>query len=195
MADLCKARIVIVTGAGRGIGGRTRWRSRREGARVVVNDLGVARDGTGGRHRPGAARSSTRSRAAGGEAVANGDDIADWDGARRLVQTAIDTFGGLDVLVNNAGFLRDRMIVHDQRGRVGRRHPRAPQGPLRAARATRPSTGASRRRRASRSTAASSTRRRAPGSWAASARARTPRPRPGSPRSRSSRRPRWAATA
>ena len=68
--------------------------------------------------------------AAGGEAVANSDDIADWDGARSLVQTAIDTFGGLDVLVNNAGFLRDACSSHE-RGGVGRRHPRAPQGPLR----------------------------------------------------------------
>ena len=75
-----------------------------------MNDLGVARDGTGADHGPGAAASSTRSCAAGGEAVANTDDIADWDGARRLVHTAIDTFGGLDVLVNNAGFLRDRMV-------------------------------------------------------------------------------------
>jgi NAD(P)-dependent dehydrogenase (short-subunit alcohol dehydrogenase family) len=81
----------------------------REGARVVVNDLGVARDGTGADHGP-AQVVVDEIVAAGGEAVANTDDVADWDGAHRLVHTAIDTFGGLDVVVNNAGFLRDRMV-------------------------------------------------------------------------------------
>ena len=69
-------------------------------------------------------------RAMGGEAVVNGDDVADWDGAERLVRTAVDTFGGLDVVVNNAGILRDRMLVEHLRGGVGRRHPGPPQGPL-----------------------------------------------------------------
>jgi len=106
---ICDGRIVIVTGAARGIGREHALAFAREGARVVVNDLGVARDGTG--EDTGPAREVVDEIVAGGgDAIANGDDIADWDGARRLVETAIDTYGGLDVLVNNAGFLRDRMI-------------------------------------------------------------------------------------
>ena len=110
MTGICEGRIVIVTGAGRGIGREHALGFAREGARVVVNDLGVARDGTGAQHRSGPRRRRRDRSALGGEAIANTDDIADWDGARRLVHTAIDTFGGLDVLVNNAGFLRDRMV-------------------------------------------------------------------------------------
>jgi NAD(P)-dependent dehydrogenase (short-subunit alcohol dehydrogenase family) len=106
---ICQGRIVIVTGAGRGIGRAHALAFAREGAQVVVNDLGVARDGTGADHGP-AQVVVDEIVSAGGEAVANTDDVADWDGARRLVHTAIDTFGGLDVLVNNAGFLRDRMV-------------------------------------------------------------------------------------
>ena len=109
MPGICDGRIVIVTGAARGIGREHALAFAREGARVVVNDLGVARDGTGADQAP-AQLLVDEIIAAGGEAVANADDIADWDGARRLVHTAIDTFGGLDVLVNNAGFLRDRMV-------------------------------------------------------------------------------------
>ena len=109
MTGICEGRIVIVTGAGRGIGREHALAFAREGARVVVNDLGVALDGTGGDTGP-AQQVVNEISALGGEAVANTDDIADWDGARRLVQTAIDTFGGLDVLVNNAGFVRDRML-------------------------------------------------------------------------------------
>jgi NAD(P)-dependent dehydrogenase (short-subunit alcohol dehydrogenase family) len=106
---ICDGRIVIVTGAARGIGREHALAFAREGARVVVNDLGVARDGTGADMGP-AQLLVDEIVAAGGDAVANSDDIADWEGARRLVHTAIDTFGGLDVLVNNAGFLRDRMV-------------------------------------------------------------------------------------
>ncbi len=109
MTGICEGRVVIVTGAGRGIGREHALGFAREGARVVVNDLGVARDGTGGSAGP-AQDVVDEIAALGGEAVANTDDIADWDGARRLVATAIDTFGGLDVLVNNAGFVRDRML-------------------------------------------------------------------------------------
>ncbi len=109
MTGICEGRIVIVTGAGRGIGREHALAFAREGARVVVNDLGVARDGTGGSTGP-AQDVVDEIHALGGEAVANTDDIADWAGAQRLVQTAIDTFGGLDVLVNNAGFVRDRML-------------------------------------------------------------------------------------
>src|SRR3954464_1766952 len=109
MAGICEGRIVIVTGAGRGIGREHALAFSREGARVVLNDLGVARDGTGEDTGP-AQHVVDEIVAAGGDAVANTSDIADWEGARRLVQTAIDTYGDLDVLVNNAGFLRDRMV-------------------------------------------------------------------------------------
>ena len=109
MPGICEGRIVIVTGAARGIGREHALAFAREGARVVVNDLGVERDGTGADHGP-AQLVVDEIIAAGGAAIANTDDIADWDGARRLVHTAVDNFGGLDVLVNNAGFLRDRMV-------------------------------------------------------------------------------------
>jgi NAD(P)-dependent dehydrogenase (short-subunit alcohol dehydrogenase family) len=107
---ICDGRVVIVTGAGRGIGRGHALEFARQGAKVVVNDLGAELDGSGGSTGP-AGEVVDAIRAAGGEAVANGDDVADWEGASRLVQTAIDAFGRLDVLVNNAGFLRDRMIV------------------------------------------------------------------------------------
>jgi NAD(P)-dependent dehydrogenase (short-subunit alcohol dehydrogenase family) len=109
VSGICEGRIVVVTGAGRGIGREHALAFAREGARVVVNDLGVARDGSGASSGP-AQDVVDEIAALGGEAVANTDDIADWDGARRLVQTALETFGGLDVLVNNAGFVRDRML-------------------------------------------------------------------------------------
>ena len=110
-AELCDGRIVIVTGAGRGIGREEALELARHGARVVVNDVGVARDGSGGDATP-AQEVVDEIKQLGAEAVANYDDVSDFDGAKRLVQTAIDTFGGLDVLVNNAGILRDRMLVN-----------------------------------------------------------------------------------
>jgi len=109
VSGICEGRIVVVTGAARGIGREHALAFAREGARVVVNDLGVARDGTGADRGP-AQEVVDEIVAAGGDALANADDIADWDGARRLVHSAIATYGGLDVLVNNAGFLRDRMV-------------------------------------------------------------------------------------
>ena len=101
---------MVITGAGRGIGRGHALEFARQGAKVVVNDIGAEIDGSGGSGGPAGEVVDTI-RAAGGEAVANGDDVADWDGAERLVRTAIDVFGGLDVVVNNAGFLRDRMLV------------------------------------------------------------------------------------
>ena len=107
---ICDGRVVIVTGAGRGIGRGHALEFAQQGAKVVVNDLGAESDGTGGSTGP-AGEVVEAIRAMGGEAVANGDDVADWEGAQRLIATAVDSFGRLDVLVNNAGFLRDRMVV------------------------------------------------------------------------------------
>ena len=111
MAGICDGRIVIVTGAGRGLGRAHALELARQGARVVVNDLGCELDGTGGGSGP-AGEVVDEIRAGGGEAVANGDDVADFEGAARIVQTALDAFGGLDVVVNNAGFVRDRMFAN-----------------------------------------------------------------------------------
>jgi NAD(P)-dependent dehydrogenase (short-subunit alcohol dehydrogenase family) len=110
MAGICDGRVVIVTGAGRGLGRAYALAFAQEGAKVVVNDLGTSLAGEGRDTAVGQAVVD-EIRAAGGEAVANGDDVTDWDGAAGLVRTAIDAFGGLDVLVNNAGFVRDRMFV------------------------------------------------------------------------------------
>lgn len=107
---LCDGRVVIVTGAGRGIGREHALEFARQGAKVVVNDLGVSLAGEDGGESP--ADEVVRSiRELGGEAVSNGADVADFAQAGELVKTAIDTFGGLDVVVNNAGFVRDRMFV------------------------------------------------------------------------------------
>ena len=111
MAKLCEGRIAIVTGAGRGIGREHALSLAAHGARVVVNDLGGARDGSGASAGPAEEVVATI-RGAGGEAIVNADDVSDWGGAERLVRQAVDTFGGLDVLVNNAGILRDRMLVN-----------------------------------------------------------------------------------
>jgi NAD(P)-dependent dehydrogenase (short-subunit alcohol dehydrogenase family) len=107
---ICDGRVAIVTGAGRGIGRGHALEFARQGAKVIVNDLGAEADGTGGSTGP-AGEVVDSIRAMGGEAVANGDDVADWEGAQRLIRSALDAFGRLDVLVNNAGFLRDRMVV------------------------------------------------------------------------------------
>lgn len=107
---LVDGRVVIVTGAGRGIGRAHALAFAAEGARVVVNDIGVGLDGSAG-DSP-AQQVVDEIVAAGGEAVTNGDDIADWDRAAGLIKTAVDTYGGFDVLVNNAGFIRDRMLAN-----------------------------------------------------------------------------------
>lgn len=111
MAGLCEGRVCIVTGAGRGIGREHSLMLAAEGAKVVVNDLGGSRDGTGTDRGP-AQEVVDEIIAAGGEAVVNTDDISDWAGAERLIQQAIDTYGRLDVLINNAGILRDRMLTN-----------------------------------------------------------------------------------
>ncbi|MCX7620743.1 MAG: SDR family oxidoreductase [Acidimicrobiales bacterium] len=111
MSGICEGRVVIVTGAGRGLGRAHALEFARQGARVVVNDLGAELDGTGSSDGP-AGEVVDHIRAMGGEAVANGADVADWEQARDMVNQAIETFGRLDVLVNNAGFLRDRMLAN-----------------------------------------------------------------------------------
>ncbi|MDH3728244.1 MAG: SDR family oxidoreductase [Myxococcales bacterium] len=110
MAQICEGRVVIVTGAGRGIGREHALELARQGAKVVVNDLGVTNRGEVSGQGP-ADEVVQEIHDMGGEAVANGDDIADWRQAKVLVRLAIDTFGRLDVVVNNAGFVRDRMFV------------------------------------------------------------------------------------
>ncbi|MGV9744838.1 SDR family oxidoreductase [Rhodococcus zopfii] len=111
MSGLLDGRVVIVTGAGRGLGRAHALAFAAEGAKVVVNDIGVGGDGSATGESPGE-QVVEEIRAAGGEAVVNGDDVADWDGAANLIKTALDNFGRLDVLVNNAGFLRDRMLAN-----------------------------------------------------------------------------------
>ncbi|MWA00905.1 SDR family NAD(P)-dependent oxidoreductase [Actinomadura sp. LD22] len=106
---LCDGRVVVITGAGNGLGRAHALAFAAEGAKVVVNDLGSGRDGDGASGGP-AQRVADEIVAAGGAAVANTDDISSWDGAGRLVRQAVEEFGGLDVLVNNAGILRDRMV-------------------------------------------------------------------------------------
>ncbi len=111
MTGILQGRVAIVTGAGRGLGREHALELARHGAKVVVNDLGTSNEGEGLSDQP--AHEVVRTiRAAGGEAVANGADVADFDAAREMVEQAIETFGGLDILVNNAGFVRDRMLVN-----------------------------------------------------------------------------------
>ena len=111
MAGLCEGRVAIVTGAARGVGRQHALQLAKAGAKVVVNDLGAGVDGKGADESP-AQQVVDEIVAGGGEAVVNGDDVSNFDGAKNMVDTAINTFGKLDVLVNNAGILRDRMLVN-----------------------------------------------------------------------------------
>jgi NAD(P)-dependent dehydrogenase (short-subunit alcohol dehydrogenase family) len=104
-------RVAIVTGAGRGLGREHALLFAAEGARVVINDVGGANDGSGADVTPAQAVVD-EIEAMGGEAVANYDSVADWEGAQRLVNGAVEVFGDLDILVNNAGILRDRLLVN-----------------------------------------------------------------------------------
>ncbi len=106
-----EGRVAIITGAGRGIGREHALLFAQEGAKVVVNDLGGAIDGSGDDRTP-AEQVVDEIKAMGGEAVANSDDVAEWEGGRRLVEAALEAFGDLHVLINNAGILRDRVLVN-----------------------------------------------------------------------------------
>ncbi|MER5181658.1 SDR family oxidoreductase [Streptomyces sp. NPDC002896] len=135
MTGIMDGRVVVITGAARGIGRGHAVEFARQGAKVVVNDLGAKVDGSGSSDGP-AGEVVEEIRALGGEAVANGEDISDFDGAGRLVRSALDAFGDLHVLVNNAGILRDRMLVNmsaEEWDAVIRVHLRGTFSPLRHA--------------------------------------------------------------
>ena len=135
MSRICEGRVAIVTGAGRGLGREHALELARQGAKVVVNDLGTSGAGEGASSGP-AEEVVALIEQMGGQAVANGNDVADFEGARQMVAQAVETFGGLDVLVNNAGFLRDRMLVNateDEWDAVIRVHLKGHFAPLRHA--------------------------------------------------------------
>jgi NAD(P)-dependent dehydrogenase (short-subunit alcohol dehydrogenase family) len=104
-------KVAIITGAGRGLGREHALAFAAEGAKIVVNDLGGAADGSGSDQTP-AEQVVEEIKGMGGEAIANADNVADWEGGQRLINAAIETFGDLNILVNNAGILRDRVIVN-----------------------------------------------------------------------------------
>lgn len=134
MSALLEGRVAIVTGAGRGIGRAHALELARHGARVVVNDFGVALDGSADDNPALAVVEEIK--ALGSDAVANPADVSDFEAAGAMVQQAIDTFGGLDILVNNAGIVRDRMLVNateDEWDAVMRVHLKGHFAPLRHA--------------------------------------------------------------
>ncbi len=111
MSKLCEGRVAIVTGAARGIGREHAISLARHGAKVVVNDLGGNMDGTGADASP-AQQVVDEIKGFGGEAIANGDNVASFDGAEAMIRQAVDTFGDLHIVVNNAGILRDRVLAN-----------------------------------------------------------------------------------
>ena len=111
MSRLCEGRVAIVTGAGRGVGREHALLLAAHGAKVVVNDIGAGVDGSGKDASP-ASEVVAAIKKAGGEAIANGEDVSSWKGAKAMIDAAIAHFGRLDVLINNAGILRDRMLTN-----------------------------------------------------------------------------------
>jgi len=107
---ICEGRVAIITGAGNGLGKAYALGLAAEGAKLVINDLGVGTHGEAGETKGAAERVVDEIRAMGGEAVANTDDVAEWDSGKRMVEQALDSFGTLHAVVNNAGFVRDRMF-------------------------------------------------------------------------------------
>jgi len=134
VSGICDGRVVVITGAGRGIGREYALEFASQGAKVVVNDLGAGGDGAGSGSATPAAEVAAEIRAMGGTAIVNGDDVADFDGAKQLIDDAISAFGRVDVLVNNAGILRDRTIANmsiEEWDSVIRVHLRGTFGPTR----------------------------------------------------------------
>ncbi len=111
MSKLCEGRVAVVTGGARGLGREHALMLARHGAKVIVNDIGAEIDGSAG-DTSLAGQVVEEIKAAGGEAAVNGDDVSSWDGAKRMIEQAVATYGQLDVLVNNAGILRDRMLTN-----------------------------------------------------------------------------------
>ena len=112
MAGLLDGKVAIITGSGRGIGRDEALLMAKHGCKVVVNDLGAHFDGSGGANTTPAQEVVSEIKKAGGDAIANGESVADFKGAKRIIQCALDTFGKLNIVVNNAGILRDRMIFN-----------------------------------------------------------------------------------
>ena len=111
MARLCEGRVAIVTGAARGVGREHALGLARHGARLVVNDIGGGIDGKGADKSP-AQQVVDEIKGMGGDAIVNGDDVSSWSGAKNMIDQAVETFGTLDIVINNAGILRDRMLVN-----------------------------------------------------------------------------------
>ena len=110
MAGICEGRVVVITGAGRGIGRENALAFAREGARVVVNDVGGGVDGSGADTSP-AESVATEIRELGGQAVSNADSVVEWDGAGRIVQAALDAFGGLDKSADLSRVMKDLLVL------------------------------------------------------------------------------------